>query len=243
MGGAEERGSSAVNGTGTMPGGKYGTLAINGSGTIDGDVECEELRINGAGRIGGSVTAQSVKVNGQGTFDGPVSAQEFDLNGQTDVHGGAGVGVLRVKGSMSLDGGVAAREVDLRGEIKVGGDLEADSLTGEGRFVVKGMMSADVIDLKLHGQSAAGEIGGERITLSEPTGITSLFSMFGDRKLTCDSIEADDVWLVYTTAKVVRGSRVTLGEGCDVELVEYTDSFTRAAGARVGEERKVERTG
>lgn len=35
-------------------------------------------------------------------------------------------------------------------------------------------MSADVIDLKLHGQSAAGEIGGERITLSEPTGITSL---------------------------------------------------------------------
>jgi len=236
---AETLNDARVAGDGTIGGGEYGTITINGAGTITGDVQCRELKMNGAGKAKGAVKADSIAVNGAGTFDGPVQAGEMQVNGSSDVHAGMGVGRLLVRGTCGVDGGVAAHEVDVRGDLRIGGDLTAEKFTGEGRFVVNGLLNADVIDMKLHGRSSAREIGGERITLRVPDGFTSIFSMFSDRRLIADSIEADDVYLIDTTAKVVRGARVTLGEGCEVELVEYTETFERLAGAQVREERKV----
>ncbi len=236
---AETLNDAKVAGDGTIAGGAYGTIAINGAGTVTGDVQCRELKINGAGKCKGAVKADSVAVNGAGTFDGAVQAGEMQVNGSSDFHAGMGVGRLLVRGTCGLDGGLAAREVDVRGELRVGGDLTAESFTGEGRFVVNGLLNAGVIDLKLHGRSSAREIGGERIVLRVPEGFTSIFSMFSDRRLVADSIEADDVHLINTTAKVVRGARVTLGEGCEIELVEYTEKLERIAGAQVKEERQV----
>ena len=236
---AETLNDARVAGDGTISAGVYGAITINGAGTVTGDVQCRELKMNGAGKCKGSVKADSIAVNGAGTFDGTVQAGEMQVNGSTDIHAGVGVGRLLVRGTCGLDGGLAAHEVDVRGELRVGGDLTSESFTGEGRFVVNGLLNADVIDVKLHGRSSAREIGGERITLRVPEGFTSIFSMFSDRRLVADSIEADDLYLINTTAKVVRGARVTLGEGCEVELVEYTETLELVAGAQVREQRKV----
>jgi len=237
---SETLNDAKIAGDGTIASGTYGTITINGAGTVTGDVQCRELKINGAGKCKGSVKADSITVNGASTFEGPVQSGEVQVNGSADLHAGMGVGRLLVRGTCGLDGGLAAHEVDLRGELRVGGDLTAEQFTGEGRFVVNGLLNADVIDLKLHGRSSAREIGGERITLRLPEGFTSIFSMFSDRRLIADSIEADDVYLIDTIAKVVRGARVVLGEGCEIDLVEYTEKLERIAGAQVREERRVE---
>lgn len=229
-----------IAGDGTIGAGTYGTVTINGAGTVTGDIECRELKINGAGKCRGAVKADSVAVNGAGTFDGPVQAGSVQVNGSADVHAGMGVGRLLIRGTCGLDGGLAAHEIDIRGELRVGGDLTAEQFVGEGRFVVNGLLNADIVDLKLHGRSSAREIGGERITLRIPEGFSSLFSMFSERRLVADVIEADDVYLIDTTAKVVRGARIVLGEGCDIDLVEYTERLDRVPGAQVREERKVE---
>lgn len=227
-----------INGDGTVGAGTYGTITLNGAGTVMGDVQCNELKVNGAGKCLGSVRADSVTVNGAGTFDGPIQAGEMVVNGSADIHAGVGAGRLKVAGTCAIDGGVAAREIDLRGDIRVGANIEADSLTGEGRFTVNGMLNAGNIDLRIHGRSAVSEIGCERMVLRVPEGITAIFSAFTDRRLTVDTIEGDELELINTTAKVVRGARVTLGEGCQVDLVEYTDVLQKLAGAQVREERK-----
>ncbi len=236
----EQVNDARVNGDGTISGGSYATIVINGAGTVTGDVVCKELKINGAGRCTGAVKADLINVNGAGTFDGAVQAGEMVVNGSADVHAGMGIGRLKIRGTCALDGGLAAHEVELRGEIRVGGDLQAERFTGEGRFAINGLLNADTIDLRIHGRSAAREVGGEHIVLRAPEGFSSIFSVFSDRRLVTDSIEADEVQLISTTAKVVRGARVTVGEGCEIELVEYTESLQRLAGAQVREERKTE---
>lgn len=237
---AENLQDARVNGDGTVSAGTYGAIVLNGAGTVTGDVQCNELTVNGVGKCLGSVKADVVSVNGAGTFDGPVQAGEFKANGTADVHAGLGVGRLRVAGTCAVDGGVAAREVELRGELRVGGDLAADSFTGEGRFAINGMLNAGTINLRLHGRNSVNEIGCERMVLRAPDGFTAILSAFTDRSLVAETIEGDDLELINTTAKVVRGGRVTLGEGCVVDLVEYTGVLTKLAGAQVREERKVE---
>lgn len=236
----EKKADAKIAGDGALPGGEYGNVTINGSGTLNGPIESTSYKVNGSGAARGDVKSGTVGVNGSATFDGSVQASTLDVNGQADIRGGAGVGRLKVRGSLDVGGGVRTHEADIRGELKVGGDFDADSLTGEGRLTVAGMINAGTIDFKLHGKSGAREIGGERIVISEPTGFSRFATFFADRLLVVDSIEADSLDLEWVKAKVVRGGQVRLGVGCDVDLVEYTGTLTREAGAQVREERKVE---
>jgi cytoskeletal protein CcmA (bactofilin family) len=237
---AEKRSDAKIAGDGSLPGGEYGDVIVNGSGTINGPIDSTSFKVNGSGSARGDVKSEAVVVNGSASFAGSVQAAALDVNGQAGIHGGVGVGRLRVRGSLDVAGGARTHDADVRGEIKVGGDFETDSLTGEGRFMVAGMLNAGTIDFKLHGRSGATEIGGERIVVAEPTGISRFATFFADRLLVVDSIEADSLDLEWVKANVVRGGQIRLGVGCDVELVEYTGTLTREAGAQVREERKVE---
>jgi len=230
-----------VHGEGTIGPGTYGNVSINGVGTVSGDVVCADLRINGVGTCKGAVKADSATVNGTGRFDGQVQIGDLTVNGEATAQQSAGIGVLKVKGRTGIHGGLAAHTVDVRGELTVGENLEADELEGEGAFRVGGLLNAGRISFRLHGESSAREIGGESITVLGPRGFVpaALLGLFSEKRLTADSIEGDDVTLEYTTAKVVRGARVSIGEGCKVESVEYTESLSRLADAVITEERKV----
>jgi cytoskeletal protein CcmA (bactofilin family) len=228
-----------VNGDGTVSPGTYGSVLINGAGVISGELRCRELTINGTGRCAASVEADSISINGGATFEGPVRTSEFKCVGSTDVHAGMGVSRLKVRGKLSMDGGLAAGEVDLGGELRVGASATVDSLTGEGRFVVGDVLESARIELRIHGQSAANTVRCQTMRLRAPEGFTAVFTAFADRRLVADTIEGGELELIDTTAKLVRGARVTLGEGCRIDVVEYSDVLQKLAGAQVGEERRV----
>lgn len=228
-----------INGDGTVGPGSYGTITLNGAGTITGDVRCHELRVNGAGTCKGAVQADSIVVNGAGTFDGTLQTSELVVNGTADIHAGVGVGRLKCAGTCAIDGGMAAHDLDLRGDLRVGGGVDAKSLRGEGRFNVNGAVTIGDIEFRLHGRNAAASITCDRMILRVPEGIGALFSAFADRRLTAETIVGAELELIDTTARVVRGGNVTLGAGCDIELVEYTGVLQKLAGAQVREERKV----
>lgn len=61
----------------------------------------------------------------------------------------------------------------------------------------------------------------------------------GTNVLTTEIVEGDDIHLEHTRAKVVRGNRVTLGPGCEVDLVEYKEHFHQDKSAKVMASRKV----
>lgn len=233
--------SARIAGDGAIGGGTYSDVSINGAGTVTGDMVCTTLKINGAGTCKGSVRSDSVVVNGSGRFEGQVQLGELTINGDAAMKQSAGIGSLDVKGRGTVGGGLNARSVMTRGELVVGEDVSAESFEGEGAFRVGGLLNSGRVSFRLHGEAKAREIGGENVTILGPRGFVaaSLIGLFSEKRLTVDSIEADDVTLEYTTAKVVRGARVSIGEGCRIGTVEYTESLVKLADAQVAEERKV----
>ena len=152
---------------------------------------------------------------------------------------------VTIKGNATVGGGVATHEIKILGFMKAGGDCSAETFSAEGAFTIGGLLTADTVDIKLYGPCSAREIGGEKITVRSPQGfqsITQIFTFWADKKLTAESIEGDDVYLEATNAKVVRGRNVTIGLDCKVDVVEYSDNYSRTDGAMVGEARKVEAT-
>ena len=229
-----------IAGEGQLSGGTYGAVTINGAGSIKGDMVASTFRINGAGSTEGSVKADVLVVNGSASFGREVQVGEMTVNGDASVTEGVGVGRLKVKGRMFVGGGLAAHDVDVRGELTIKADCQADSLFAEGAFTVDGLLNAETVDIRLHAPSKVREIGGQKVSVREGRGVASIFLFFTEKRLTVDTIEADDIVLEYVTAKVVRGARVHVGQGCVIDLVEYTDRFDRGPGASVGNAVKVE---
>ncbi|MBN2405864.1 MAG: polymer-forming cytoskeletal protein [Coriobacteriia bacterium] len=229
-----------IAGEGTIGGGEFGDVVINGAGKVTSDIRCVNLKINGAGSVEGNVVAQDMAVNGSGSFSGSVETAKMSVAGDATVQLGLGVGELRIMGRLTA-GGVAAREIDVRGELRSGMDLQAESLVGEGAFRVAGLVDVANLDLKLHGSATAREIRGKRvsITLGRSLVGASLLALFGEKQLAVESVEADEVTLENTTAKLVRGGAVSIGSGCKIELVEYTGILNRMPDAQIGEARQV----
>lgn len=229
-----------------MPGGAFGELVINGAGSVNGDVEADLVRINGAGSINGKLVAQSVTVNGAGTFNGSVQANEMTVNGDASIRDGAGIGLFTVKGNTSVGGGLAANEIVVKGFLKAAGDCEAESFSAEGGFTVGGLLNAGTVDIKVYGACSAREIGGEKISVRQSQGfesITQILTFWAEKRLSAETIEGDEIYLEATTARIVRGTNVTLGPECRIDVVEYTESYSPAAGIIVGDARKVEAVG
>jgi cytoskeletal protein CcmA (bactofilin family) len=241
----ETRADVKINGDGSLSGGTYGAVTVNGAGTINGDLECTKYTINGAGTCNGRIVAQDITVNGQGTFNGEVQATSMTVNGDASIRDGAGIGKLSIKGNATIGGSIAAHDITLRGFLRGAGDCQAEQFSGEGAFTIAGLLSADIIDVKVYGTCSAREIGGEKITVRSPQGfqsITQIFTFWAEKRLTAETVEGDDVYLEGVTAKTDRGRNVTIGTDCKVDVVEYSDNYSRTDGAMVGEARRVEAT-
>lgn len=237
--GDENRNDMRIVGAGTISGGVYGNVTVAGAGTVRGDVDALAFKVGGAADVIGNVKATSIGVSGTATFDGNVDGGDIRISGTSDVRGYAKGDALSVSGTVTIDGPVTAQRVEIRGTAKIGGDVEAEVFDAKGVFSIGGLLNAGTITIRLYGGADARDIGGEAIEVRE--GKPWAFLPFlGERNLTADTIEGDTVYLENTRAKVVRGANVTIGAGCQIDLVEYTGTLTGSAG--VATSRKVEPT-
>ena len=228
-----------IGGYGSAAGGQYGAVKINGYGKITGDVKCDDMRINGAGEVEG-VDCGTLHINGSGDLRGTLHAAELKVNGTGTFSGAAQCESAKVTGTASFKAGLNAQIVNVTGQIKVTGDCSAERFTSTGVFDVDGLLSADHIEVFLDWtKSRAKEIGGTDIAVKRDAGgfLRSLFSH--SPILETETIEGNEISLELTRAKVVRGHNVTLGDGCDIGLVEYSGTLRKSGSVRVGEEKKV----
>ena len=235
-----------INGNGNSSGGLFRSIKINGSGTIKGDVDTSDLKVNGLGDFFGNVKSETAKVNGRASFYGNLDSQILNVNGMTDITGDLKVKDFTSNGQVEVKGKVAAEKLVNRGIMKVDGDCDSEVFNSEGVFNIKGLLNSDTIDVRLHHNSFAKEIGGERINVRKGASfeikriIKSLFPSFDmNLNLNTDSIEGDEIYVEYTKAKVVRGNNVNIGPGCEIDLVEYRNNFMQATDTKVGSAVKV----
>ncbi|MFZ3591080.1 polymer-forming cytoskeletal protein [Bacillus sp. DJP31] len=250
-----------INGSGTAGGGIYDEVKINGSGKITGDIECRVLKIDGSGKVQGDVKSESVKFNGSGSFEGNVYVTKMKINGSTSVLKNAIVDDLEINGSSSFKqdlqvgnceingiskvyGKVTGGEIKVNGMLKVKESCEVERFISYGAVEIEGLLSADHIELNLDYHSSAKEIGGERISVRQYSShkmIKHIINFFRQRTdlLEADLIEGDEIDLEITKAKLVRGKKIVIGEKCEIERIEYTDSIEIHPSSKVKESVKI----
>lgn len=243
----EIRHNLKIAGEGTASGGFYNNVIVSGKADINGDFDCIDFRISGACDVNGNLKSKTGKISGEIKIKGNLEAEEFKISGSSNIQGDVAVKKIKIQGGTNIGGNISSEEVSLFGEIKVKGDCNAEVFISKGAFTIDGLLNAGELNIVLYSKSKVSEIGGEKITIKK--GITSkikkiiksifLPSDFFDGKLYTESIEGDDIYLEDTKAKVVRGNNVTIGEGCEIELVEYKDTFKQLGSCRVLENKKV----
>jgi cytoskeletal protein CcmA (bactofilin family) len=235
-----------INGAGNTTGGKFNDVIINGVGDINGDVECINFKCNGASTLIGNLNSKTAKINGSSSIRGVVNSDELKVNGSADFTGNIEVKDTKVNGEVKVTGNVKAETIEIHGGFKVSGDCNAETFSSSGGFSIVGMLNADNINVKLHAPCKAKEIGGEKIIVKKGNEFTlkkiikSIFTAWDlNGKLSADLIEGDDITLEATKAKIVRGNNVTIGSDCEIELVEYKNSFNHTSKNGVKENKKI----
>jgi cytoskeletal protein CcmA (bactofilin family) len=225
-----------IMGAGNLPGGKF-----------------ESLTIQGAGKVTGSVEARSVSLSGASTIEGDVKARTFEAKGSSTVQGRIVADEITTGGALKAGGGIKAGKFEAKGAFSAGGDVEAKTFRASGGFGVEGRIKADEIDIELNGRCHAKSLEGAEISVkrgsSAGSGAAVSVSVSGhgavsvvtgsDGNLEVDSVEGDEVALEATKAKLVKGKRVSIGAGCEIERVKYTEELKVDEDAKVEKQERV----
>lgn len=232
-----------VSGAGSVGGGKYKDVRISGAGTVNGDIECTLFESSGASHSNGNIKAKNVRISGASEIKGNLEAEEVRISGAAEVKGNVTTKNIRISGGSEIRGNLQAEEVDISGGVEIKEDCEAESFKATGSFEIGGLLNAGDINISIYGRCRAREIGGEKIEVRAGMGnifskvIKSFFSE-GER-LTTSVIEGDDIYLEATKAKIVRGNNVTIGPDCNIEVVEFRNTISVSADAKVNDQKKI----
>jgi cytoskeletal protein CcmA (bactofilin family) len=228
-----------ISGSGRINGGSYNDVRISGWGEVTGDLDCREFSISGSGSVAGTLKAVDATISGSGKIDGDAGCTgKLRISGSAKICGAVKCGTLSVSGDSSIAKDVSAEKIRISGSTKIGGNCSAEEFRADGSFNIGGLLNAGSIELRLHAWgSKAQEIGGESITVSRHMH-ARILKFFGAKYLLeTGTIEGDEISLEGVRAKVVRGRNVKIGEGCEIDLVEYSGTFEQDPSATVKESR------
>ncbi len=234
-----------ISGSATASGGFYNNVVVNGQGDISGDFDCINLKVSGTSDIDGTVKTKTGKIVGRAAITGNLESDDFSVSGMLDVRGAVDAKELRIDGTAVVGGKLSAEHIQIKGGFKAKDDCTAETFVSKGAFSVGGLLNAGNVDIVLYGPCHAKEIGGETINVRKGNTFrlgriinSILFSLDLNGGLSADTIEGDDIYLEDTKAKAVRGNNISIGQGCDIGLVEYKGKFDQSNHSRVKENRK-----
>jgi cytoskeletal protein CcmA (bactofilin family) len=238
-------GDIKISGSGTSGGGTYNEVTISGSGKINGDIECVNFKTSGSSKVVGNLKAETIKISGSARIEGNVEAVEMNVSGSSHVTGQVKSQILKISGSTHIAGSVQVEEITIMGSAHIEKDCEAESFKASGNFKIQGLLNAGKVNINLGGKSSVREIGGENIEVKVSImdnfflkkAIDKVFNSRGE--LTTVLIEGDEIYLENTNAKIVRGNKITIGDGCDIGLIEYSGEINVSSESIVKEQKKV----
>ena len=221
----------SISGAGRIAPGEYENIRISGSGRLCGLVRCASLRTAGACSGESLDCTGAAKTAGSCSFSGDISSQE-----------------LHCSGSFSCGGSLRVNSLSVCGAVSVKEDITAEAATVIGAIKCKGLLNAETIRIKSDGFCHIGAIGGcdvrikpehSRTVLLRIPLLSRLYKEKWEKIQIRDHIEADVIDLVNVSAPRVSGRVVTVGDGCHIDLVQYSEEIEISPKAKVGKTEKI----
>lgn len=204
-----------LTGTDCIQGGDFRNVLVFDKGCISGDVQCNALICRGHSEVNG--------------VDGNVHTSFMKVHGSSHVKGNLKTKILKVWGGSVVDGNCSCEEIVVRGGIDVNGLLTAEN------FYVWMFWNTKVKDIR------GTTISVRRLNPVIST-LKNYFRYFESSTppfLTADSIEGDKVYLEYTRARLVRGTDIVIGPGCEIETIEYQRGLNQDITSEIHHSRKL----
>jgi cytoskeletal protein CcmA (bactofilin family) len=226
-----------------------GNFKTAGSCTVEGDVRATEFSCSGSQRIGNDLIAGNIKISGSCQVGNDVEADTFNCKGRFHIGGLLTADEIKIQLGHGSKGCKANEIGGERIQVRSGGkflDWQADDLERK----------LGSVGYKLEeGLSGLRDRFGIEIDLGDIDKFVEDMVKFGEKMKTnidiqfgegeqpsileVDTIEGDEIYLENTKADIVRGKHVTIGHGCRIERVEYSEELIIEEDAHVGEQEKV----
>jgi len=193
-----------------------------GDNIVRGHCLVNDLFSAGNLRVEDSLDAKMVRSLGNVTIHGQLKATQVHSMGDLSSTGHVSCQQFRLWGSAFLDAGLSAEQLSLTGTCRIGG-----------------LVTGDQIRIRSRGRCQFDEIGASAIAIRAGwdengcKGSAGLFNWKCRGTTQVRIIEADIISLENTTAEVVRGQAITLGKGCRIGTVEYSERLVQHPSAMI----------
>lgn len=239
---------------------KVKEMKTAGSCRVAGDVDAERIKTAGSCTIEGDVRAGEVKIAGSHIVEGTLRGKEITSAGSLRVSDGVEAEKFLSRGGFEIGGLLSAEEV----KIELGGGKVAE--IGGARIEVRRRgpfwnwrrrrehRRSPHMDAHIHEkrvklgealEDVFEEIGhiGEEVERAVGESLGYAFSHSwpgrGSHHLEANTIEGDEIFLEDTRARVVRGKKIQIGEGCEIGTIEYSESLEIHPSSSVSKQVKV----
>ena len=209
-------------GAGTVGSGEYNEVTCSGSAKITGDIKCNSFSCAGSAKAAGDIVCgEMMKISGSFSSNGCVKAKELRVSGATRFLKSVEATQLHVAGSFRAEENVSAEKAVIRGAASISGLLNAETV--------------DILFERGEG-SEIGAIGGGTVIIKckASSGFRKIFKK-NVAKFKVGEIEADSVELEQVAAKTVRAMNAVIGDGCEIGVLEYSDTLNVSENAKIGE--------
>ena len=224
-----------IAGRGKIPAGEYGRIRISGSGCLYGDVACASFSASGATKGENIECAEAFRSSGRCFFSGDIKANSVNTSGSFTCKGDLTAKEISFSGSTKVRKSMKCDTLSSSGSLKVSGDIEAKKLWTSGSVNCDGLIKGETVEIKVDKVMNIGGINGKTIRIKR-----KLISVFPRRRVIIASdVEGDELYLEYVTCPRVTGKRVTLGKGCKIDLVQYSESLEASQGSKLGQTEKI----
>jgi len=238
-----------ISGSGNIASGEYDKVRISGSGKLSGFVRCESFHSSGSSNGEEIECKNEFKVSGSSKFIKNVKAGSVALSGAFSCEGDLTVdGKISCAGSAKSLGDVRCGELSVAGGLTVGGDIEAETVKVSGKLNCGGLLNAEELTIKFDNGMEIGSIGGSKIVIFKESRVkkTLRLPLFASMVKRCantvcvkNAIEGDNIALEFVSAPRVSGRVVAIGEGCEIDLVQYSEEIEVSPDAKVGRTEKI----
>ncbi len=211
-------------------------LTTAGSLKIDGDAEGGDMNCAGSVALGGSLLSGSLRTAGSAKVGGSIRGDGVDVSGGLEVGEDCEVEHFQAGGRVEIGGLLNAEKVEI--ELS-----RRDSHIGEiggGEITVR--RGGDLYHTLRNNETIGDAVGDLASAVKNLLGDLGLGSVAERAKdaVTCGTlyvsqIEGETLFLENVEAQSVRGCHVTVGEGCRIGRIEYTERLEVLPGAQVGE--------
>lgn len=238
----------SISGSGVIASGEYDNIKISGSGRLSGLIRCKSLHCSGAAKGEAEIECKNdIHTSGSAKFDKSVKCGELSVSGAFKCGGDLTVEKsLKTSGGTRCGGSVKAGSISVSGGLSIEGDTEAETVKVFGILNCGGLLNAESIEIRFKEGMEIGSIGGSRINiyteeLTKRRIKLPLFSSLvkGAAVRVHNSIEGDIIALEGVVTPRVSGRIVAISDGCEIDLVQYSEQIEISPNAKVGKTEKI----